>query len=130
MDSLNCPKCNGVLENKKVGDENISVHRCNKCLGLFVPAGVTRKLFAIWGPHTNVDTGSETIGKKFDSVDDIECPKCKIRMDKIEDNDQPHIWLENCSNCGATFFDAGELTDLKEKSLSDIFKSYLKGKRK
>lgn len=130
MDTLSCPKCSGELETKAVGGENINVHRCNKCLGLFVPPGVTRKLLAIWGPDTNVDTGSEVIGKKFDKIDDISCPKCNVKMDKIEDQQQPHIWIENCPMCGSTFFDAGELTDLKEKTLSDIFKNFLKGKRK
>lgn len=130
MEKLSCPKCSGELETKTVGDDNISVQRCNKCFGLFVPAGVTRKLLAIWGPDTNVDTGSELIGRKFDKVDDINCPNCKVKMDKIEDPHQPHIWIENCSMCGSTFFDAGELTDLKEKTLSDIFKNFMKGKRK
>jgi Zn-finger nucleic acid-binding protein len=50
-------------------------------------------------------------------------------MDKIEDLDQPHIWIENCAVCGGIFFDAGELTDLKEKTLSDWFKRFTKGSR-
>jgi len=129
MENLNCPKCDGQLERKAVA-EGIAVERCNKCHGLLVPAGVTNKLLAIWGHDTNVDTGPAAIGKKYDSVDDINCPRCKIRMDKIEDVHQPHIWIENCSSCGATFFDAGELTDLKEKTISDIFKNFLRGKRK
>lgn len=128
MENLNCPKCDGVLETKTV-EENISVERCNRCHGLLVPAGVTRKLLAAWGPDTNVDTGPAIVGKKFDAIDDIECPNCKVKMDKIEDVKQPHIWMENCPACGATFFDAGELTDLKEHTLSDIFKRYFKGAR-
>ena len=128
MEKLNCPKCEGVLEPKKVED-NISVERCSKCHGLLVPAGITKKLLAIWGPDTNVDTGPAAIGKKYDRIDDITCPKCKVKMDKIEDVHQPHIWIENCPACGSTFFDAGELTDLKEHTLSDVFKKFLKGKR-
>lgn len=129
MDKLNCPKCEGLLE-AKIAQDGISVERCNTCHGLLVPAGVTRKLLAIWGPDTNMDTGPAVLGKKYDKVDEIDCPRCKVRMDKIEDLDQPHIWIENCAVCGSTFFDAGELTDLKEKTLSDIFKKFLKGSRK
>lgn len=129
-DKLSCPKCKGDLEVKTVGEENIKVERCNNCHGLFVPAGVTQKLLAIWGPDTNVDTGSEAIGRKFDKIDDIKCPRCNVPMDKIEDAHQPHIWIENCPTCGGTFFDAGELTDLSEKTLGDIFKKFLKGARK
>ena len=128
-DKAKCPKCGGDFELKNV-DEGIDVEQCNKCYGLFVPPGTTQKLLAIWGPDTNVDTGAEALGKKFDSVDDIDCPKCKVKMDKIEDHSQPHIWLESCSVCGSTFYDAGELTDLKETTLSDFFKKFLKGARK
>lgn len=128
MEKIGCPKCEGELEPKAVA-ERITVERCNKCHGLLVPAGVTKKLLAIWGPDTNVDTGPAAIGKKYDRVDEINCPRCKIRMDKIEDVNQPHIWIESCSACGSIFFDAGELTDLKEKTISDIFKNFLKGKR-
>jgi uncharacterized protein len=128
MNKLGCPKCGGVLETKTI-DEKIAVQRCNKCLGLLVPAGVTQKLFAVWGADTNVDTGSGVIGRQYDSIDDINCPKCSVKMDKIADTSQPHIWIENCPVCGSYFFDAGELTDLKEKTLSDYFKRFLKGKR-
>lgn len=123
-----CPKCGGEFELKGAG-EDLKVEQCHQCFGLFVPAGVTRKLLANWGPDTMVDTGSETIGKKYDKIDDIDCPKCGVRMDKIEDLEQPHIWIENCAVCGGTFFDAGELTDLKEKTLSDWFKRFTKGSR-
>ncbi len=126
--ALHCPKCEGELEKKLVA-EDVVVQQCNRCFGLFVPPGTTKKLIDIWGPDTNVDTGPEKVGKKYDSVDDIECPKCKIKMDKLEDLDQPHIWIENCAMCGSTFYDAGELTDLKEKTISDFFKRFLKGSR-
>lgn len=128
QDSLSCPKCDGDLETKTVED-GVAVQQCNKCYGLLVPPGTTQKLLTIWGPDTNVDTGSVALGKKFDQIDEIDCPKCKVRMDKIEDLAQPHIWMESCAVCGSTFFDAGELTDLKEKTLSDFFKKYLKGAR-
>ena len=124
-----CPKCGGEFEARTV-DEGITVEQCHQCFGLFVPAGMTRKLLANWGPDTMVDTGSESVGKKYDKIDDIDCPKCGVRMDKIEDLDQPHIWIESCPVCAGTFFDAGELTDLKEKTLSDWFKRFTKGARK
>jgi uncharacterized protein len=127
-----CPKCGGSLDAKivKIVDDSIEFQQCAGCYGLLVPAGVTRKLMAHWGPETNIDTGSDVLGKKYDSVDDIECPKCKIKMDKIEDPEQTHVWFESCPSCGSTFYDAGELTDLNEKSLSDFFKRFTKGVRK
>ncbi|GAB5500390.1 MAG: hypothetical protein PsegKO_27010 [Pseudohongiellaceae bacterium] len=128
-DKVSCPKCEGDLEPRTVQDE-ITIERCNKCYGLLIPAGATKKLLAIWGPEDNIDTGSGALGRKYDKIDEISCPRCKIQMDKIEDPAQPHIWVENCASCGSTFFDAGELTDLKERTLGDIFKRFLKGSRK
>ena len=121
MSNLNCPKCKGELEPRSYGD-NISLSQCNKCKGLFIPAGATHKILESWSAKENPDTGSIELGKRFDKVNDIKCPKCNIPMDRIQDLDQPHIWTENCSVCGSTFFDAGELTDLKEKTLSDFLK--------
>ena len=128
-DKMVCPKCGGDFETKEIGDE-IKLSQCHQCFGLFVPPGMTRKILANWGPDTMVDTGSEHVGKKYDKIDDIDCPKCGVKMDKIEDLDQPHIWIESCAECGGTFFDAGELTDLKQKTLSDWFKRFTKGSRK
>jgi Zn-finger nucleic acid-binding protein len=34
--------------------------------------------------------------------------------------DQPHIEYESCGTCFGAYFDAGEFTDLKEHSLSDV----------
>ncbi len=127
-DELSCPKCNGELAEKTVG-ETIAVHQCSKCYGILVPAGLTKKLNEAWSPEHDIDVGSDKLGKKYNAIDDINCPKCKIKMDKIQDQEQPHIWMENCAACGATFYDAGELTDLREKTLSDIFKSLFRGKR-
>jgi Zn-finger nucleic acid-binding protein len=125
---MDCPKCEGELIDKTV--ESTVVFRCDQCFGLWVSPSSIRQLLNNWDPDKDFDTGSESIGKKFDKIGDIDCPTCKFRMDKLEDELQPHIWMECCSGCGFTFFDAGELTDLKSKTFSDKFKGLLKGKRK
>ncbi len=128
MENLDCPKCNGELEAKSAGND-ISVQQCNKCKGLFVPPGVTHKILDNWSAKENPDSGSVEVGQRFDKVDEIKCPKCNVQMDKIQDQDQPHIWTENCPVCGSTFFDAGEMTDLKEKTLSDLLKKIFPPRR-
>ncbi|MEQ8954416.1 MAG: zf-TFIIB domain-containing protein [Gammaproteobacteria bacterium] len=128
MENLSCPKCNGELEPKSA-KEDITLQQCNKCKGLFVPPGATKRILQHWSAKENPDSGSQAVGQKFDKIDDIDCPKCGVRMDKIQDLDQPHIWTENCSVCGSTFFDAGEMTDLKEKTLSDLIKKIFPPKR-
>ncbi|NKB33814.1 MAG: hypothetical protein GKR91_12015 [Pseudomonadales bacterium] len=131
-EKTSCPKCGGDLESKglNIEEDSFAFEQCSGCYGLLIPAGVTRKLKANWGPDTNIDTGSETIGKKYDKVDDIQCLKCNTPMDKIEDPEQPHIWYESCPSCGSSFYDAGELKDLNEKSFTDLLKRFTKGTRK
>lgn len=35
--------------------------------------------------ETFLDIGSASIGKKFDKIEDIQCPHCKVGMDKVVD---------------------------------------------
>ena len=124
---LECPKCDGELETKT--HEEISVQRCNSCCGLLIEAEVVEKMQEEFMIEKFLDIGSVSIGKKYDKIQDIECPLCKIEMVKIEDPRQAHIWLESCPVCYRIFFDAGEFTDLNNITISDMFKRFLKGSR-
>jgi Zn-finger nucleic acid-binding protein len=46
-------------------------------------------------------------------------------MVKLIDKDQYHIKYESCPVCYGTFFDAGEFTDLKEKTVVERFKHFI-----
>jgi uncharacterized protein len=83
-----------------------------------------------WMVETFLDIGSTSIAKKFDKVDDIQCPHCKVNMDRIVDPDQTPIWMESCPNCYRVFLDAGEFSDLKHETFSDKIKDLLKGRCK
>ncbi|MFM1896451.1 MAG: hypothetical protein RLZZ385_1525 [Pseudomonadota bacterium] len=124
---MDCPKCKGEFEEKKLGD--LTINRCKNCMGLLIPAGSMRKLTASWESVTLMDVGSVKQGRKFDRIGDIKCPKCNIEMDKVEDVHQPHVWLETCPSCNSTFLDAGELTDLSRKTFSDKIMDLIKGRR-
>lgn len=125
---MDCPKCGGELETKTHG-EDISLKRCCVCFGLLVRTNVLAKMREEWMIETFLDTGSKSIGKKFDKVDDIQCPHCNVTMDKIVDPEQTHIWMEACPGCDRIFLDAGEFTDLKYETFGDKIKSLLKGRR-
>jgi Zn-finger nucleic acid-binding protein len=51
--------------------------------------------------------GAASLGRKYDKIDDINCPICNVAMDKIEDPVQTHIWMEACPSCERVFLDAG-----------------------
>ena len=124
---LDCPKCDGTLETKT--HEEISVQRCNSCYGLLIDPEMMDKMNDEWMVEKFFDVGPASVGRKYDKIDDIECPLCKIEMTRLTDPEQTHIWIETCPLYYRVFLDAGEYTDLKHHTFTDLFKRFLKGKR-
>ncbi len=77
--------------------------------------------------ETFLDIGSPTIGKKFDKVEDIQCPHCNMDMNKIVDPNQTRIWMESCPSRDRVFLDKEKFSDLEHDTLSDKIKALLKG---
>jgi Zn-finger nucleic acid-binding protein len=99
-----------------------AVERCADCAGMWFDRleDQSQRDFA-----NAIDTGDAARGARFNSVDRIACPKCpNTPLTRMVDNDQPHIWFEQCPSCNGRFFDAGEFRDLSERSLSDFLKSF------
>jgi hypothetical protein len=107
----------------------IRIRRCENCFGLFCKPDVLEVMLEEWMADEILDCGSKKIGKQFDKIADIDCPECHVPMDKVYDEQQPHIWLESCRQCEGIFFDAWEFTDLKYLTVMDFFRDILKGKR-
>jgi len=127
---MKCPKCNNKME--KVKYESIEVDRCINCKGIWFDDLELEQLLKIKGSEI-IDTGSKKLGKKFNKIESIKCPKCNMLMINMVNLDQPHIWYEQCNKCAGIFLDAGEYKDLKERTLSDFFKDIsiiIKGGRK
>lgn len=127
MTQLQCPKCQGTLES--VVYSNIEVDRCTSCQGIWFDSQEAQELKKVQGSES-IDTGDAATGKKFDSVEDINCPKCQTKMTKMVDIDQPHIRYEKCPVCYGIWFDAGEFKDYKEETISDIFKGIFSQERR
>ena len=111
-----------------------TVDRCEGCRGLFVSRkalqGLERNWFLWPASDTHaVDSGDPEMGKRFDRIENINCPACESAMRPISVPDQPHIWLEQCAACEGMFFDAGELTDLRYHTMADRVRDFLKGPR-
>ncbi len=123
--SIECSKCGHGMEEVTYGD--VTIDRCTRCGGMWFDTGEAEKLKEKWMGHA-LDTGKPSEGKKWDSVEDIACPRCGKDMEKSSDPKQPHIWYEVCDEHGI-FMDAGEFADYKEETLGDWFRTLIKGKR-
>jgi uncharacterized protein len=113
----------------KVNFAGVEVDRCTGCQGIFFDALEKDQLLKMKGAEA-IDIGAAKVGKEFNKVDRIDCPRCGGRMIRMVDLDQPHIWFENCSVCGGSFFDAGEFHDLKNQTVVDFFKDLLGKERR
>lgn len=117
---MECPKCQSPMET--VVFEGVEVDRCTGCKGLWFDMLEHEKLKDIEGSEA-VDSGDVAKGADMDAVDVIQCPKCRTQMIRMVDKDQPHIRYESCGVCYGVFFDAGEFTDFKDRSIRDFFRS-------
>lgn len=127
LHSMECPKCGRGMEEVSYGGDLV-IDRCTHCQGLWFDHGEAELLKSKWMGEA-LDTGKPSLGKQWDAVDDVACPRCGQDMEKASDPNQPHIWYEVCPDHGL-FLDAGEFTDLKNETVGDWFRTLIKGSRK
>ena len=124
--AMRCPKCRSDME--QIDYEGTEIDRCTTCKGLWFDAG---EIEAVQSKKaaTAIDTGSAAVGRKSNTLDRYQCPRCSGAMVRVVDARQPHIWFETCSSCQGSFLDAGELRDLATVSISDFFKDLVAPER-
>jgi Zn-finger nucleic acid-binding protein len=103
---------------------SIEVDRCTDCQGIFFDEFEKERLQAMKGSDS-IDIGDADVGREFNRVDRIFCPRCTGLMIRMVDVDQHHIWFEHCTVCGGSFLDAGEFRDLAHHTVVDYFKDML-----
>ena len=125
---MQCPKCEGEMEEVRYGAGDRVINRCTECGGMFFKPEDLTRLKNTYKADI-LDSGSIRKGRQFNKVDDINCPQCGTQMDKVSDEKQTHIWYESCpAGCGV-YFDAGELTDLSQDTFTDVIKGWITGRR-
>ena len=123
---MECPKCHSAMEEVTYG-RNTVIDRCTNCKGIWFDEGEAETLKGKWMSEF-IDSGDPEVGRKYNKVEDVDCPRCGKRMLKVSDPKQPHIWYEACEEHGM-YFDAGEFTDYKYETLMDKFRDFLIGNR-
>jgi Zn-finger nucleic acid-binding protein len=98
---MNCPKCQGSM--RTVDHEEITVDRCTKCGGLWFDLLEHEDLKGKSGSE-RIDSGDPAQGRKHDDQAKVMCPIDNVRMIRMVDAAQPHIWFESCPVCHGAFF--------------------------
>ena len=123
---MECPKCQNEMEEVTYG-RGLVIDRCTNCKGIWFDIGEAEKLKDKWMSEF-VDSGEKGVGREFNKIEDINCPRCGKPMAKLSDKKQVHIWYEACEEHGM-FFDAGEFIDYKYETILDIFRGLMTGPR-
>ncbi len=122
---MECPKCKNNMSEHTVVTlaGEVTIDRCDHCNGLWFDHGELDILKNDWMSEF-LDSGDASVGKKFNNVTEIDCPRCSKRMLPANNPNQQHIVYEVCNNYGI-FMDAGEFTDYKYDTLLDIFRDVI-----
>jgi len=118
---VRCPKCHAdMLEQKVITKKGeVVIDKCSRCAGLWFDMGEAEILKDDWIAVT-LDDGDINVGKIYNEITDIDCPRCLQPMHSLNDPNQPHIRYEMC-NAHGVFMDAGEFSDFRELTLKEAF---------
>jgi Zn-finger nucleic acid-binding protein len=125
--AMRCPKCRSDMEQIMI--DGTEIDRCTSCHGLWFDDGELGKVHNKEAAAV-LDIGEVATGKKQNEIEHYRCPRCAGPMNRLVDPEQPHIWFERCGTCRGSFFDAGELTDLVNVTISDFFKRFVTPERR
>lgn len=119
---MDCPKCNSQMQEIKIETLHgpVVIDQCDGCKGLWFDDGEAEQLKRDWMADF-LDSGDPEVGKTYNAIRDVQCPRCGKPMKKVNDPKQKHLQYEVCSDHGV-FMDAGEFTDYKHETLMDIFR--------
>ena len=113
-----CPKCENQFEVVTFND--IEVDRCTNCMGIWFDHREQEDLKKLKGAE-QIDIGDEFLGAKYDHMQNIDCPRCDIRMHHVTHQADLEIRFERCPQCKGSFFDAGEFSDYLAEEIFDEF---------
>lgn len=120
---MKCPKCAGEMEQVTLGDPTTdgpqTVDRCAACGGMWFDNVEHEHLARSEALAGQVDRGADMQTAALNAKRDIRCPACDVRMIPMSVPKQPHIQFERCPVCHGSYFDAGELRDLSQLTVSE-----------
>ena len=111
LEYIKCPACGKEMQKVLMPDAGVNLDVClDGCGGIFSVAKAN---------GVSVEDLKKAIeGKTFEKVDESltrVCPVCGNNMVKNNVSIKKEITIDECYNCGAKFFDNGELTKMREQ---------------
>lgn len=117
LEIIICPACGKEMTKVFCPDSGVNVDVCvDGCGGIFFDG---RELKKFDEQNENIDDIKQALkGRTFTKTDETKtriCPLCGNNMVKNNVSIKKEITIDECYNCGAKFFDNGELTKMREQ---------------
>ena len=114
---INCPACGKEMTKIFMSEGGVNLDIClNGCGGIFFD---NRELKKFDEYTENIEELKKAINNKtFEKTDESQiriCPVCRTNMVKNSVSVKGNIIIDECYNCGAKFFDHGELTKMRNQ---------------
>jgi uncharacterized protein len=106
---------------ERVQVETVEVDRCRACHGIWFDSLEDDRLEAA-GAAAAIDIGEAH--EALNETTRIECPRCRTRMIRMVDVEQPEIAFESCKFCYGRFLDPGEFRQLAGAGMSTLLERW------
>jgi uncharacterized protein len=116
---MQCPKCDSIMEVVEI--KGHQANRCTRCQGLWFDHAAHKVIKREKGAE-KIDIGDAEVGKGYDHMTDVPCPRCESTLARVPDRHQRHIHYDICPQGHGVFFDAGEFRDFVVEDLGDFFR--------
>ena len=100
----------------------VSIDKCSNCAGIWFDSGEAEQLKEEWASDS-IDTGDPKMGRAFNKIKDIACPRCSKIMLNTSDPKQKNLQFEICEEHGM-FMDAGEFNEYKLENTMDFYRGF------
>src|SRR3954471_19817253 len=107
---MNCPRCSTAMQ--EVLAEGVLIDFCRSCKGTWLDKGEAR-FFSANPEAVDRALAADMIGAK---PSPIACPRCKGKM-TVGGVFEESYQLDRCNDCSGVWFDAKELSRLRDRTL-------------
>ena len=105
--------------------QGIEIDRCTDCFGMFFDHLEKEDLKTLQGAE-EIDIGDDFVGARYNEILDVPCPKCKVKMNHILQEEPFVVKFESCPQCHGAYFDAGEFRDYMEDEIFEEFQDIVR----
>lgn len=90
---MECPKCLSKIE--IIDFQGIEIDRCADCFGMFFDHLEKEDLKTLKGAES-IDIGDDFVGARFNEILDVACPKCKVKMGHVFQEEPFLVKFKSC----------------------------------